>query len=212
MPQELWIATGNPKKRAELERLLGPLGVLVRGLSDAPVPVPEVEEDRPDFAGNAAKKAASLARALGAVAVADDSGLSVNALGGRPGVRSARYAGPDASDSDRIAKLLGELQHTPQAERGARFTCSLALCGPDGTVRAAVEEHCVGHILTAPRGEHGFGYDPVFVAADTPAVAGGATPTFAELTPSEKDLISHRGKALRALSALLSTAPELLEP
>jgi len=209
---ELWIATGNAKKRAELERLLAPLDVAVRSQAEAPG-APEVVEDRPDFAGNAEKKAATLARFVGGVAVADDSGLSVDALDGRPGVLSARYAGPDASDADRVAKLLREMAGHPEpAQRTARFTCSLALCGPDGAVRAKMEEHCEGWILHEPRGSGGFGYDPVFVATSGPEGPDGETPAFAELTSAQKDAISHRGKALRRLVELLSKKPALLEP
>lgn len=206
---ELWIATGNAKKRRELERLLGPMGIRLRGLDEAPQPV-TIVEDQPNFAGNARIKAAALAQAVGAAAIGDDSGLSVEALGGRPGVLSARYAGPDASDTDRITKLLEELAAAGEPERTARFTCCIVLCGPDGTVRAEIEEHCAGTILGEARGTSGFGYDPVFVAADSPA-EDGVPPTFAQLSPEQKDEISHRGKALRRLVTLLHSQPELLE-
>ncbi|MCB9872223.1 MAG: RdgB/HAM1 family non-canonical purine NTP pyrophosphatase [Planctomycetes bacterium] len=195
---ELWVATGNAKKRVELERLLQPLGISLRLQSEAPQAV-EVVEDCPDFAGNAAKKARALAAVVGAPAVADDSGLCVDALGGRPGVLSARYAGPDASDADRVAKLLAELRDTPDAARTARFVCSVCLVGSDGRICAAFEETCEGVIGIRPSGAGGFGYDPVFVAQ--PHVS--TTTTFAELTAEQKDAISHRGKALRRLRSWL---------
>ena len=191
---ELWIASGNVKKQRELERLLSPLGYAIRTLDELPAPV-EIVEDRETFAGNAAAKAVPLARAVNGLAIGDDSGLCVDALGGRPGVRSARYGGPDASDPDRISKLLAELDGVPS--RSARFTCAICLAGPGGPI-ATFEEHCRGRIVASPRGESGFGYDPVFAAA-------GLEGTFAELSPDEKDAISHRGKALRRLIDYLAT-------
>lgn len=206
---ELWIATTNAAKHRELERLLRPLGVAVRGAGDATGGF-AVVEDRPDFAGNARRKAEALARLTGAVAMGEDSGLSVDALGGRPGVRSARYAGPGATDADRIRKLLTELAGVAPGDRAARFTCSICLCGPDGTVRASLEEHCEGVILDAPRGEGGFGYDPVFVAVEH--LDRSPSPSFAQLTPDQKDRVSHRGKALRRLVELLENDPGILTP
>jgi XTP/dITP diphosphohydrolase len=197
MTTELWIATGNPKKRGELDRLLRPLGVTLRLQSEAAGFV-EVAEDQPDFAGNAAKKAVALARAVGAPAVADDSGLCVDALDGRPGVRSARYAGEGATDRDRVDKLLGELAATGAvdgAARGAHFVCSICLAGADGEVLARFEATCTGILRNAAKGDGGFGYDPIFVADQHRAL----DTTFAELTAEQKDAISHRGKALRSL-------------
>lgn len=191
---ELWIATGNPKKRVELDRLLSPLGFALRLQSEHPEPI-EIVEDCPDFAGNAAKKAVTVARAVGGLAVGDDSGICVDALNGRPGVLSARYAGPDATDTDRIEKMLGELSDVPMAARTGRFVCSVCLAGPDGSVLAAFEETCEGVVQTAPRGDGGFGYDPIFVAREY----SDDGRCFAELTAEEKDRISHRGKALRLL-------------
>lgn len=210
MTTDLWIATGNPKKRDELERMLQPLGYELRLQSEAPGHL-EVVEDRPDFAGNAAKKALALAALVAAPTIADDSGLSVDALGGRPGVHSARYAGKDATDTDRIQKLLAELGDTQPASRTARFTCNICLVGADGEMLAQFEESCEGIIRNAPRGEQGFGYDPVFVPLeffdpDTNSESHSDT-TFAELTPQQKDSISHRGKALRALEAWLRLNP-----
>lgn len=200
----VWIASGNAKKLVELERLFrGRLPYTVRGLGEADTPI-DWDEDAPDFAGNAAIKACTVAKAVGAFALADDSGLVVDALGGAPGVHSARYAGPDATDADRIEKLLSELRDAP-APRTARFVCHVCLAAPDGTVLARFEETCEGTILASRRGEGGFGYDPVFV----PDATSGQdpAPTFAELDPATKDAISHRGKALRKLLAWLGENP-----
>jgi len=202
MTTDLWIATGNPKKLVELDRMLRPLDYRLRMQSEAPSEI-HVDEDRPDFAGNAAKKALALAEVVSAPTIADDSGLSVDALGGRPGVRSARYAGADADDRDRIDKLLGELAETPAARRSARFTCSICLVSGDGQILTRLEESCEGIIRNAPKGDEGFGYDPVFV----PMEFRHLDTTFAELSPEQKDTISHRGKALRALEAWLRNHP-----
>jgi len=198
---ELWIASGNQKKRRELERLLEPVGFRVRGLDEAPVPV-EVVEDRDTFAGNAELKATSLARAVSALAIGDDSGLCVDALGGQPGVHSARWAGEGRSDAERVAKLLAELDGVPEKQRRARFVCHVCLAGPGGEVLATFEASCPGFILGAPRGSGGFGYDPVFVAEEQPGQP--AARSFAELTAEEKDRQSHRGRALRKLREFLA--------
>ena len=202
MTTDLWIATGNSKKHAELSRMLQPLGYNLRMQSEAPSEI-HVVEDQPDFTGNAAKKAIALATVVSAPTVADDSGLSVDALNGRPGVHSARYAGEGANDLDRITKLLGELATIPAPQRTARFTCSLCLSDATGQVIARFEESCEGIIRNTPKGEQGFGYDPIFVALEFL----GQDTTFAELTPKQKDTISHRGKALRALETWLRTNP-----
>jgi XTP/dITP diphosphohydrolase len=200
---DLWLATNNPKKRAELERLLAPLGVRLRLPAELAAPFAPVE-DQPTFAGNARVKAEALARLAGGHALADDSGLCVDALGGRPGVHSARYGGPGLSDRDRLLALLDELRAVPADQRTAHFTCSLCLCGPDGQVLATVEEHCRGTLLAAPTGDGGFGYDPIFVPT---AFAGDPAHTFARLDAATKDRLSHRGQALRRLASML---PELL--
>jgi len=201
--RELWIGTNNPKKRVELERLLCPLGISLRTPADL-VPPYEPVEDQPTFAGNARQKASLLARLAHGLALADDSGLCVDALGGRPGVRSARYGGEGLTDRQRLERLLAELAHVPGPDRTARFTCSLCVCEPDGQVRAAIEDHCEGTLLRAPAGTGGFGYDPIFVPAE---FAGDPTKSFACLDAATKDRLSHRGKALRRLLARL---PELL--
>ncbi len=205
--RDLWIATGNKKKRAELERLLATLSVRLRTPDELGVPFAPVE-DQPDFAGNARVKARALAHLAGGVAIADDSGLCVDALGGRPGVLSARYGGPGLDDRGRLLALLAELDRVPAARRTAHFVCSLCLCGADGSVRAAVEGRCDGVLLPAPRGIGGFGYDPAFVALA--CLGEPVPPTFAELDAARKDALSHRGQALRALLARLAAEPGLL--
>jgi XTP/dITP diphosphohydrolase len=203
---DLWVATSNDKKRQELHRLLSPLGYTLRLASEAPEPF-HVVEDCPDFAGNAAKKAKTLSLLVDGMAVADDSGLCVDALGGAPGVHSARYAGDGASDEDRIQKLLDQLEDVPDPQRTARFVCCVCLTDKDAKVLAAFESLCEGTILRAPRGKEGFGYDPVFVAHEFLAsgVPMEQAPTFAQLTPQQKDAISHRGQALRKLRGFLQT-------
>lgn len=193
----LWIGTNNKKKRAELERMLAPLGVALRTPDELGQPFDPVE-DQPDFAGNARVKASTLARLAGGVALADDSGLCVDALGGRPGVLSARYGGPGLDDRGRLLRLLDELRDVPDPRRTARFVCSLCVCAPDGRVLAAIEDVCEGTLLRAPQGEGGFGYDPIFVPVE---FGGDPARTFAALDAATKDRLSHRGKALRALAA-----------
>lgn len=202
--RELWLGTNNPKKRAELERLLAPLGLRVRTAEELGAPYEPVE-DQPDFAGNARKKAELLARLAHSPALADDSGLCVDALGGRPGVLSARYGGEGLDDRGRVAALLRELESVPAPARTAHFTCSLCVCGPDGSVLAALEGQCHGTLLDAPSGDGGFGYDPIFVPAE---FGGDPAKSFARLDAATKDRLSHRGRALRELAARL---PALLD-
>lgn len=185
---KLIIATHNEDKVVEFRRILTPLGVRAEA-----VPLPEVEETGTTFAENARIKAEAACRASGLPAVADDSGLAVDALGGAPGVYSARYAGPDASDEDRVRKLLGELAEVPMEKRDARFVCAICCVFPNGDVITA-EGACGGKIAFAPKGGGGFGYDPVFLVGDR---------TFAEFRPEEKDAVSHRGRALRAFAERL---------
>lgn len=197
----LWIGSNNKKKRAELERLLAPLGIELRTPEQLGQPYDPVES-APDFAGNARIKASALARLAGGVALADDSGLCVDALGGRPGVLSARYGGPGLDDRGRLLRLLDELRDVPAPQRTAHFTCSLCVCGPDGAVLAALEERCEGTLLHEPVGAGGFGYDPIFVPREFGSDPGK---TFAVLDAATKDRLSHRGKALRALLGRLPT-------
>ncbi len=185
------IATNNAHKLVEIERILAPCGWEFHALSefgDFPEPV----EDADSFEGNARIKAAAALAHTGLAAIADDSGLVVDALGGRPGVYSSRYAGADASDADNNAKLLAELEGVPDEERTARFTSTVVLLLPDGRELVA-SGACEGRIAHAPRGENGFGYDPLFISDDL----GGITT--AEAAPAQKDAVSHRGRALQAL-------------
>ena len=200
LPTRLLLASGNPKKLKELAALLGPLGVEL--VTPAEVGgLEEVVEDRPDFAGNAAKKAVSAARAKGLWALADDSGLEVDHLDGAPGVLSARYAGSHGDDAANNARLLRELAGVPRERRGARFVCALALARPDGTLAAELQGTCRGVILEAERGTNDFGYDPLFEFAEPGHDVTGRA--FAELLPAEKAAVSHRGRALRELATFL---------
>ena len=185
----LVLATANPDKAVEIAALLEGFEVLPR-----PAGVPDVDETEDTLEGNASLKARALAKATGQVAVADDTGLEVAALGGRPGVWSARYAGESASYADNVAQLLAELQDAD--DRRARFRTAAVAAFPDGG-EVVAEGWVDGGIALAPRGTGGFGYDPVFVPAE------GDGRTFAEMTLAEKEAVSHRGRAFRALAALL---------
>jgi XTP/dITP diphosphohydrolase len=186
----LVLATANPDKVAEIVPLLAGFEVVPRAAG-----VPDVEETADTLEGNARLKARALVEATGETAVADDTGLEVAALGGRPGVRSARFAGEGATYADNVARLLAELDGVE--DRRARFRTVALACSPDGT-EVVAEGWVDGRIASAPRGDGGFGYDPVFVPDD------GDGRTFAEMTPEEKATISHRGRAFRALAALLA--------
>jgi XTP/dITP diphosphohydrolase len=181
------LATTNPGKVAELRRILD--GLDVELLDARAAGLPDVEETGATFQDNARLKARSAAAATGLPAVADDSGLVVDALAGEPGVRSARYAGPDQDDEANLRRVLERMDGV--ADRGARFVCAAVLVAPDGREWTA-EGVLEGTLADAPRGEGGFGYDPVFVPE-------GGTRSAAELAPEEKDAVSHRGRAFRAL-------------
>ncbi|HWQ36270.1 MAG TPA: RdgB/HAM1 family non-canonical purine NTP pyrophosphatase [Blastocatellia bacterium] len=192
------MATTNQGKLAELRRLLSGLPCSLIGLDALAAAPPAPAETGSTFTENALLKAEYYFSHTGLLSLADDSGLEVDALGGAPGVYSARYAGEAASDAGRIAKLLDELKQVPDERRTARFRCSLALVG---AIDAAPEQHifegsCEGVIARAPRGRNGFGYDPVFVDQESGR-------TFAELAPAEKAARSHRGRALSALRNFL---------
>lgn len=163
-------------------------GILLRESEYFPF-LPDVEEDGKTFQENAIKKATILARACNTWAMADDSGLEVDALKGRPGIYSCRYAGPNATDEQNIKKVLSELQRVPKEKRKARFVCTIALAGPDQLFFVA-EGHCEGFITEEPRGKNGFGYDPIFLVPDY-------NQTFAELSPTIKNKVSHRANALK---------------
>jgi XTP/dITP diphosphohydrolase len=203
----LLLATNSAHKRAEIEALLGPLGIDVVTPADVGG-IPAVDEDRPTFAGNAAKKAASAAAAARTWALADDSGLAVDALGGAPGVRSARYAGEHGDDAANNARVLAELaaleRERGPIDRGARFVCALALAAPGGAIVLAVDGETRGVILREPRGGGGFGYDPLFEFAEPGRPQTGRT--FAEIPRAEKSAVSHRGRALARLLARLTAA------
>lgn len=184
------LATHNAKKLAELRRIADTAGLTVLGLGDV-ASYPEPAETERTFEGNALIKARAAMAATGLPALADDSGISVDVLNGMPGVRSARWAGPGASDADNLDLLLAQLADVPDAERAARFVCAMALVLPDGTEHVLVR-HMKGHLGHDKRGDQGFGYDPAFVAE-------GHTRTNGELASEEKDAISHRGKAVRAM-------------
>ena len=184
------LATRNKGKIAELSALLADFGMEVRGLDDYPQ-IGEIEETGTTFEANARLKAEAVATATGLLAVADDSGLEVDALDGAPGVYSARYSGENATDAANNAKLLDALKGVPEAERTARFRCVMLACTPGGEVLSA-SGAWEGRIATAPKGEGGFGYDPLFVD-----IASGRHS--AELSREEKNERSHRGKALRKL-------------
>ncbi|MGD9960947.1 RdgB/HAM1 family non-canonical purine NTP pyrophosphatase [Nocardioides sp.] len=197
----VFLASRNPKKLAEMQRILtqhAP-GVEVVGLDDV-APYDEPVEDRPTFEGNALLKAYAAVAATGLPSIADDSGLCVDALNGMPGVLSARWSGPPKSDARNNELLLAQLADVPDARRTAHFTCAVAFCHPSSS--GVVVEHVVhgemsGRVLREVRGSGGFGYDVLF-AAD------GHDVTTAELTVAEKDAISHRGKALRQLAPLVA--------
>ena len=188
------IATRNAAKLAEMRGLLAGAGVEVRGLEDADG-APPVVEDGDSFEANAAKKAESCAEATGRVSVADDSGLVVDALGGGPGVLSARYAGVDGDHAANNAKLLAELRGVPEGRRTARFVCVVAVAAP-GRKTAFFRGECEGIVAAEPRGGGGFGYDSLFYS---PLIGR----TFAE-APGEKSRISHRARALGAFREALS--------
>jgi XTP/dITP diphosphohydrolase len=191
---ELLVATRNPGKLKEIRALLAPLSITVRGLMDFP-DLPEIVEDGRSFAENAEKKASTIARLTGRLTLADDSGLEVAALGGAPGIHSARYAGAAADDAANNRKLLTSLATLPPAQRAAAFVCVMALCAPEGGCRTFAGR-LAGAIVDEARGTEGFGYDPLFVVA-------GDDRTLAEIPLDEKNRISHRAQALAQVVAVL---------
>ena|ERR671916_437377 len=200
MVTRLLLATGNAKKLDELRRILVASGagdLQVLGLADVPQ-FPQAPETEPTFEGNALAKARDAAAATGLPAVADDSGLAVDALGGMPGVLSARWSGRHGDDVANLRLVLDQLTDVPEARRGAAFVCAAALVLPDGREQVVLGEWR-GTLVREPRGVNGFGYDPIFVPE-------GEQRTAAELDASEKDAVSHRGRALRALLPALRAA------
>jgi XTP/dITP diphosphohydrolase len=193
---KLVLATRNQGKLVELRRILD--GVDVVGLDEYP-DAPDVPETELTFQGNALLKARAIAAHTGLPAVADDSGLCVDALNGMPGIFSARWSGRHGDDEANLDLLLGQLADVAPELRGARFVCVAAIVWPSGE-EDAVEGQLTGHVIGERRGTGGFGYDPIFVPDDE-------TRTTAELSPEEKDAISHRGKAFRALAERLARRP-----
>ena len=195
-PPQVVLATNNAKKLAELRRIVGEAApdVEVLGLADVAT-YPEPPETERTFEGNALLKARACVAATGLPALADDSGLAVDVLNGMPGVRSARWAGPDANDEANNELLLRQLADVADADRTARFVCAMALVLPDGVEQVRLGDMS-GRIAAGPVGDNGFGYDPLFVA-------DGHIVTNGELDPAAKDAISHRGKAVRAIVPVL---------
>src|SRR5687768_3055197 len=205
MKHPVVLATRNAKKMAEPRRIFAEAGppVEVFGLDDVAV-YPQPGETERTFEGNALLKARTCRAATGLPALADDSGLEVDVLNQMPGVRSARWAGPGASDEENNTLLLRQLEDVPASERTARFICAMALVLPNGTEHVRLGE-MRGRLADSPAGHNGFGYDPLFVAE-------GNTMTNGELEPSVKDAISHRGRAMRAILPVLVAELGRLEP
>lgn len=190
---ELLIASNNPGKQAEMAAILSSLGVQLRTPKELGIRI-EVEENGTTYQENAQLKAQALCKATGLAAVADDSGLEVSALGGRPGLYSARYGGDGLSDRERTALLLREMQG--QENRAARFVCAIACVFPDGSAPVYAWGECPGRLLTEERGNGGFGYDPIFFLEEKNA-------TLSELTEEEKNRCSHRARALESFAQKL---------
>lgn len=193
---EIVVASRNAKKLGEIHDLLDPYGFAVSSVGEHGA-IPDVVEDGETFAENAAKKATEIAQQLMMWTIGEDSGLSVAALKGAPGVYSARYAGEPCNDGENNAKLLEELDGVPDEKRSAFYTCHVALADPTGEIVAAVEARCHGRITTDPRGANGFGYDPYFLLPEYGR-------TFGELSPLVKRCLSHRARAFSRF------VPELL--
>lgn len=182
------VATKNPGKLREFRRILEPFGYEIVSQADLGIEG-QAEETGSTFAENAKLKAEYVFDRTGMITIADDSGLCVDALDGRPGVFSARYGGPSLDDRGRVRKLLDEMDGVPEENRAAHFTCAVVVRFPDREWE--IVQHCYGHIGYEPVGEDGFGYDPVFLLEDGRS--------FAQISPEEKDAVSHRGKALREM-------------
>jgi len=190
-PDRIAIASRNPGKIREILAICADWPVEWITANDGSGEWPDVEETGASYLENASLKAVAVAETLGIPAIADDSGIEVDALGGEPGMRSARYAGADATDRENLRKLIDAIADVPGSQRTARYRCVALMVTPDGASTSA-EATCEGSLIGEPRGQNGFGYDPIFVT-------DGETRTMAELSPEEKDLISHRGRAFRSL-------------
>lgn len=200
---KLLIATSNPHKLDEMRDIFGAAGIEIESLADIPGgPFPEPVEDGDTFEANAKIKALAYARMTGRICLADDSGLEVDALGGAPGIHSAYYAGHDGPraqrDARNNAKLLAALEHVPDAQRTARFVCCMCVADPAGNIIATSRGHFPGRIGRTPRGENGFGYDPLLTLDDGRSSA--------QLTPEEKNARSHRAAAAKAIAPALAQA------
>lgn len=195
MPRTLVLGTRNRKKLGELVELLAPLGIELRTLADFPTSI-EVEETGDTFAENARLKAIQQAQQIGQWVLGEDSGLSVDALGGAPGVRSARFSDPGATDERNNRLLLEKLAGVPLENRTAYYTCYAVLSDPQGVARAETVGHCCGRILTVAAGAGGFGYDPLFEVVECHR-------TFGELAPAVKRALSHRSRSMRQLAPLI---------
>ncbi len=193
--RRLLVATHNPGKVSEFAEILEDSRIAWLSLGDAGI-TQDVEETGTTFMENATLKAAAYSRQSGLLTLADDSGLEVDALGGAPGVLTARYGGAGLSPADRYHLLLDALAGVPEADRAARFRCAIVLAAADGTVLGSAEGVCEGRIALAPSGEGGFGYDPVFYLPERGM-------TMAELPAAEKHRISHRGRAIHSIGPLL---------
>lgn len=194
LPEKILIATSNQGKVREIRDLVKDLPIVFLSLSNVGE-APEVVEDGLTFEDNALKKARALAAATGLVTLADDSGLCIDALEGRPGIHSARYAGEGASDEEKCARILQEMENIPDASRTARFVCAMALVTPQGEEKI-FRGSCEGRITREPRGTEGFGYDPIFYFEESGC-------TFAEMARQSKNQVSHRGRALQAFARFL---------
>lgn len=197
--KEVIIATKNPGKAREFEHIFASRGIEVKTLLDFPE-IPEVEETGTTFEENAILKAEAVSRALNRMVIGDDSGLMIDALEGRPGIYSARYAGEQKNDQNNTNKVLSELENVPEEKRTARFYCALAVAVP-GQKPITVSGTCEGRILEEQRGTNGFGYDPVFYVPEKGLA-------MAELSSDEKNKISHRANALKKLDAVLDSILE----
>ncbi len=201
VPRRLVLASRNKKKCEEIRRLLEPHGFELVSVAEFPG-MPEVVEDGETFAENAAIKASATARFTGEWAIGEDSGLEVDALGGAPGVYSARFSGEDATDERNNALLIEKLRDVPEEDRGAGYACHIALSNPEGTIVLRAEGTCRGRITREPRGSNGFGYDPYFEIREYHR-------TFGELSPLVKQQLSHRARAFeRFLAGLKRLASE----
>lgn len=194
--QTLVLASRNAKKAREVSEILAPAGFQVVPVTEFPG-VPEVEEDGTTFAENAAKKAREVARALNCWVIGEDSGLQVDALNGAPGIYSARFSGPGATDEKNNQRLMQELQNVPPDRRGAGYVCSVALSDPSGVIRIACEGTCRGKILQEAVGGGGFGYDPYFLIPEYHQ-------TFGQLSSVVKHRLSHRARAFEQFLRLLT--------